>query len=118
MEILIPKGVVLPLKIITYIIIYLFTGMTFTHYSEVFDKHLTEIFAAFGGFTAIHILDDITFNMHNLPHIDSFLPYMQLLAPYLGVVIKSALGGAVGYYVGKFLKKRNRHVKKENEGQD
>jgi hypothetical protein len=118
MEILIPKGVILSLKITTYIIIYLFTGMTFTHYSEYFDRHLTEIFSVFGGFTAIHILNDITFNMNNIPHMDSYLPYLQILAPYLGVIIKSALGGVVGYYVGKFLKKRNRHVKKENEGQD
>lgn len=113
MEILIPKGVVLSLKIITYIIIYLFTGMTFTLYSEYFDRHLTEIFSAFGGFTAIHILNDITFNMNNLPHIDSFLPYVQILAPYLGVVIKSALGGAVGYYVGRLLKKMNKDKNEE-----
>ena len=108
MEIFITKGSLFLLKIITYIIIYLFTGMTFSHYSEYFDKHLTEIFSAFGGFTAIHILNDITFNMDNIPHMDSFLPYLQLLAPYLGVVIKSALGGVVGYYVGKLLKRNNK----------
>ncbi|TXG82458.1 MAG: hypothetical protein E6R13_04860 [Spirochaetes bacterium] len=87
--------------------------MSFSQYSEYFDKHLTEIFSFVGGFISIHILQDSTFTMTHIQHIDTALPYLKMVFPYLGVVLKSILGGLVGYAVGKVLKKLEKNKKDE-----